>query len=113
MISLTTLLYAVGCVVVVRPVGATQGGPLARWRCCGTKVEFTTMELLFLRRMVILELDAAKSRVNKYNRYSRGDYVEIYQEKAALAEVQAQQLESVLTKLNGAIALSDLLDEFR
>ena len=76
------------------------------------KVEFNPMELLFLRRMVILELDAVRSRVNKYNRYSRGEYVEIYQEKAALAEAQAQQLESILTKLNNCIALSDLLKDY-
>lgn len=74
-------------------------------------MDFSEMELLHLRRLVVDGVEWSKNRVHRYQRYSRGDYAELYEQKAAFAESKLLCLEGILQKINDELARIELLKD--
>lgn len=72
-------------------------------------MDFTELELLYLRHLVVLNMDTVQRRMNKYQRYyDSGRFDEVYQEKIACAEMESLCMKSIREKLNYAITLQTL-----
>lgn len=72
-------------------------------------MQFSQLELLFLRRLVASNIDLVSHRIQKYTRYQEGPSGEVYEEKKSLACSELSAMRSLLSKIDDEIALRSLL----
>lgn len=73
------------------------------------EVEFDSLELFYLRRVVMLRLEVLSSKLERYRRYSRDvDREIIYQNDIANLEVEIKCLENVKECINMQIAKNEI-----
>lgn len=69
-------------------------------------MELTKLELLYVRYLVVQNIEAVQHRLYKYTRYAEGGHFDdVYQEKVALAETEMKCMLSLRDKLNLEISL--------
>lgn len=72
-------------------------------------LEFSLIELLFLRRQVETSVKESQRLILKYQRFSDNRYDAVFEEKKAIAESELSVMRSLLSRLNDEIALRSLL----
>lgn len=72
-------------------------------------MEFSLIELLFLRRQVETSVKESQRLILKYQRFSDNRYDAVFEEKKAIAESELSVMRSLLSRLNDEIALRSLL----
>lgn len=76
------------------------------------EVEFDSLELFYLRRVVMLRLEVLSSKLERYRRYSRDvDREIIYQNDIANLEVEIKCLENVKECINMQIAKNEIIKD--
>lgn len=72
-------------------------------------MEFSLIELLFLRRQVETSVKESQRMILKYQRFSDNRYDAVFEEKKAIAESELSVMRSLLSRLNDEIAFRSLL----
>lgn len=72
-------------------------------------MEFSLIELLFLRRQVETSVRESQRLILKYQRFSDNRYDAVFEEKKAIAESELSVMRALLSRLNDEIALRSLL----
>lgn len=72
-------------------------------------LEFSLIELLFLRRQVETSVRESQRLILKYQRFSDNRYDAVFEEKKAIAESELSVMRALLSRLNDEIALRSLL----
>lgn len=75
------------------------------------RLDFSRLELLYLRRMVQRNIIDLRRRVLKYERLGDNTYDGMFEEKKALAESELSAMCSLLSRINDEIAIRSLLAE--
>lgn len=102
MISDTRCWWGIGTVF---PIPRLINSFLWGWMC----LEFSLIELLFLRRQVETSVKESQRLILKYQRFSDNRYDAVFEEKKAIAESELSVMRSLLSRLNDEIAFRSLL----
>lgn len=72
-------------------------------------MDLSDLELLYMRHLVVQNIESVQRRLYKYQRYSEaGHFDDVYQEKVALAETEMKCMYSLRDKLNYEISVRSL-----
>lgn len=72
-------------------------------------IEFTRLELLFLRRMVSSDIRDSERRLERCERLLSSQYEEAMQEKIAITTSELRNMRSILSRLDDEISRIALL----
>jgi len=68
-------------------------------------MDLSKLELLFLRKMILSNIDSLNRLSAKYHRLSEGNQADLYVEKGAIVDSELSSMHSLLSKVNDAIAI--------